>query len=119
MSKTGKGDKLDTGSVGSQHPVPENIPHLSSPGSHQGSAAGLNGGPGHQHHPSISAGVSGHQIGGSVSGGNVGSPVKESNLFKTELSTADDAETGVVDGAAGQQQPISENANAQAIPIRR
>ncbi|RYC54218.1 hypothetical protein CHU98_g11985, partial [Xylaria longipes] len=31
MSKAGKGDKLDTGSVGSQHPVPENIPHLSSP----------------------------------------------------------------------------------------
>ncbi|KAF7547228.1 hypothetical protein G7046_g9062 [Stylonectria norvegica] len=31
MSKAGKGDGVDTGSVGSQHPVPENIPHLSSP----------------------------------------------------------------------------------------
>ncbi len=31
MSKAGKGDSVDAGAVGSQHPLPENIPHLSSP----------------------------------------------------------------------------------------
>ncbi|KAI1360369.1 camp-regulated phosphoprotein/endosulfine conserved region-domain-containing protein [Xylaria arbuscula] len=119
MSKAGKGDKLDTGSVGSQHPVPENIPHLSSP-SHQGTAGGLNGGPGHQHHPSISGGTSGHQISGSVSGGVAGSPVKESNLFKTESSTADDAEVAVVDAEGQQNTPAAaDSTNTQAIPIRR
>jgi hypothetical protein len=32
LSKAGKASSVDTGSVGSQHPLPENIPHLSSPG---------------------------------------------------------------------------------------
>merc|ERR1712000_482282 len=31
MSKAGKGDGIDAGAVGSEHPVAENIPHLSSP----------------------------------------------------------------------------------------
>ncbi|KAI1179243.1 camp-regulated phosphoprotein/endosulfine conserved region-domain-containing protein [Nemania sp. FL0916] len=115
MSKAGKGDKLDTGSVGSQHPVPENIPHLSSPSQ----TASLNGGPNHQHHPSISsASASGHQISAAV--GLSGSPVKESNLFKSESSASEDTLVAV-DAAA------ENNANAQAegtdavkgIPIRR
>lgn len=100
MSKAGKGDKLDTGSVGSQHPVPENIPHLSSPGQ----ATGLNGGPGHQHHPSISS-ASGHQVSANV--GLAGSPVKESSLFKSESSTSEETDTN-----------DKENAN-KGIPIRR
>ncbi|RFU25704.1 hypothetical protein B7463_g10632, partial [Scytalidium lignicola] len=31
LFKSGKVDSVDTESVGSQHPVPENIPHLTSP----------------------------------------------------------------------------------------
>lgn len=31
LSKAGKADSVDAGSVGSEHPVPENIPHLTSP----------------------------------------------------------------------------------------
>lgn len=31
LSKAGKASSVDTGSVGSEHPVPENIPHLSTP----------------------------------------------------------------------------------------
>jgi len=31
LSKAGKASSVDTGSVGSQHPLPENIPHLTSP----------------------------------------------------------------------------------------
>ncbi|KAI0911281.1 camp-regulated phosphoprotein/endosulfine conserved region-domain-containing protein [Ustulina deusta] len=109
MSKAGKGDKLDTGSVGSQHPVPENIPHLSSPSQ---TAGGLNGGPGHQHHPSISGGVSGHQVSASV--GLSGSPVKESSLFKSESSTSDDT-----DNNDQQQNTPANGANTKGIPIRR
>lgn len=41
LSKAGKADSVDTGSVGSEHPVPENIPHLTSPG-----PLGSNGGVG-------------------------------------------------------------------------
>lgn len=101
MSKAGKGDKLETGAVGSQHPVPENIPHLSSPNQN----TGLNGGPGHQHHPSIGGGVSGHQ----VSVGVVSSPVKESSLFKTETSASEDNDA----------PETSEGTEGKAIPIRR
>ncbi|KAI1007269.1 hypothetical protein K3495_g957 [Podosphaera aphanis] len=32
LSKAGKASSVDTGSVGSEHPLPENIPHLSTPG---------------------------------------------------------------------------------------
>lgn len=31
LTKAGKASSVDTGCVGSEHPVPENIPHLSSP----------------------------------------------------------------------------------------
>ncbi|KAF3058341.1 hypothetical protein GL218_05804 [Daldinia childiae] len=41
MSKAGKGDSVDTGSVGSQHPVPENIPHLTSPNGQNAAASSL------------------------------------------------------------------------------
>ncbi|GAP89575.1 putative camp-regulated phosphoprotein family protein [Rosellinia necatrix] len=110
MSKAGKGDKLDTGSVGSQHPVPENIPHLSSPSQ---AATGLNGGPGHQHHPSVSGGVSGHQISGAGVGISGSSPIKESSLFKSESSTSDDADANEKESAP------TAGAEAKAIPIRK
>ncbi|KAI0143077.1 camp-regulated phosphoprotein/endosulfine conserved region-domain-containing protein [Xylariaceae sp. FL1272] len=107
MSKAGKGDKLDTGSVGSQHPVPENIPHLSSPS---------NGVPAHQHHPSISGGVSGGQLQGLQGGQASGSPVKESSFLKSETSASDETdESGVakdVDAAGIVPDP-------KGIPIRR
>ncbi|KAI1816305.1 camp-regulated phosphoprotein/endosulfine conserved region-domain-containing protein [Poronia punctata] len=112
MSKAGKGDKLDTGSVGSQHPVPENIPHLSSPG---GQNSGLNGGPGHQHHSSVSGGVSGHAISG-VTVGTSGSPVKESSLFKIESSNAED--NVAVDNESVDTDP-ADGSDPKGIPIRR
>ncbi|KAI0438870.1 camp-regulated phosphoprotein/endosulfine conserved region-domain-containing protein [Xylaria telfairii] len=113
MSKAGKGDKLDTGSVGSQHPVPENIPHLSSPSQ----TGNLNGGPGHQHHPSISAGVGGaHQASTTV--GLSGSPVKESSLFKSESSMSDDTDAQEKEKDK-ENAPAADGAEAKGIPIRR
>ena len=84
MSKAGKGDSVDTGTVGSQHPVPENIPHLSSPVSGpNGIGSMLHPHNHHQHHPGMQA----------------GSPVKESSFLNRETSAAD------VDGAAAAANP--------------
>ncbi|KAK9791255.1 putative mRNA stability protein [Seiridium cardinale] len=93
MSKAGKGDSVDTGSVGSQHPVPENIPHLSSP-----NGANSNSGLPMPHHSSIG-------------GGQAASPIKESSFLNRE-SSADDAEEKTAAGEPAVQEE-------KGIPIRR
>ncbi|KAI1389525.1 Endosulfine-domain-containing protein [Hypoxylon trugodes] len=115
MSKAGKGDSVDTGSVGSQHPVPENIPHLTSPNGQNNN--GVSGsGVGHQHHPSLHHGTGAaatHHASPQVT--SAGSPVKESSFLHRETSaeeTADDAEKE--NKAATPEKPDS-----QGIPIRR
>ena len=85
MSKAGKGDSVDTGSVGSQHPVPEDIPHLSSPAN---GASGITGMLHPQHHSNLQA----------------GSPVKESSFLNQETSAEE------LDGA----QAVAGNASATA-----
>lgn len=100
MSKAGKGDGVDAGAVGSQHPVPENIPHLSSPVNGAGPSPAGTGGPKHGHH-------------GSISGAQAGSPVKEGSYLNRETSMDDEAET---DQAAAPAQPVP---TGGAIPIRR
>lgn len=126
MSKAGKGDSVDTGSVGSQHPVPENIPHLSSPNGQNGGGANGNTVIGQQHHPGLHG-----QNGGSGAAGTgpqvtaSGSPVKESSFLHRETSVDEGSAA-----AEGQQNkttttnvsssPISpENAGMKGIPIRR
>ncbi|KAL7623399.1 hypothetical protein AAE478_007081 [Parahypoxylon ruwenzoriense] len=100
MSKAGKGDSVDTGSVGSQHPVPENIPHLSSP-NQNGSATSH----GHQHHASLH----GQQV------LSAGSPVKESSFLHRETSVDDSP------GADAEKENVSttQETDAKGIPIRR
>ncbi|KAI0842698.1 Endosulfine-domain-containing protein [Hypoxylon sp. FL0890] len=110
MSKAGKGDSVDAGSVGSQHPVPENIPHLTSPNGQNGS-----GTVGHQHHPSLH-GQSGQQV------TSAGSPVKESSFLHRETSADenDAAENGEKENkTATTTATATENGDAKAIPIRR
>lgn len=128
MSKAGKGDSVDTGAVGSQHPVPENIPHLSSP----------NGNGQQQHHPSLSTG---HSQGSNGSNGNgnannannggnsaSGSPVKEASFLHRETSATSDEDNKNNINAENNNNNESEvsaaaagtnDAQAQAIPIRR
>jgi hypothetical protein len=114
LSKAGKADSVDTGSVGSQHPNPEDIPHLSSPpvGSGANGILGANG-------AAVQLGTNGRQgsiVGGSgvgsVGGGSqAGSPVKESSFLNRETSADDDEEE---DGESAEQAQ-----KTKAIPIRR
>ncbi|GJN76305.1 cAMP-regulated phosphoprotein family protein Igo1 [Purpureocillium lilacinum] len=98
MSKAGKGDGVDAGAVGSQHPVPENIPHLSSP------INGSGGGSVPKHH-------------GSIAGVQAGSPVKESSFLHRETS-AEGITSNPTDAkkTAGAAEPV---AAGEGIPIRR
>ncbi|KAK5987531.1 mRNA stability protein [Cladobotryum mycophilum] len=66
MNKAGKGDGIDTGAMGSQHPVPEKIPHLTSPANGSGGGSAI---PKHVH-----------------PGAQAGSPVKESSYLNRETS---------------------------------
>jgi hypothetical protein len=106
LSKAGKADSVDTGAVGSQHPVPEDIPHLSSP------VNGSNGG-------SIGGGAG--LLGGQPRQGSIqaGSPVKESSFLHRETSADDAGEEAKQEGpvgAAAAQQLQSQN---EGLPIRR
>lgn len=98
MSKAGKGDGVDAGAVGSQHPVPENIPHLSSPVNGSGSI------PKHAHH-------------GSIPGLQAGSPIKESSFLnrETSIEEVDSMDDKPKDAPAA--DPVA--AGGAGIPIRR
>lgn len=95
MEKAGKGDGVDTGNVGSEHPVPENIRHNSV----------------------TSPPVLGLTKGGSISGPSgsvpVGSPAKESGLQR-ETS----AEEAVVDEQPAADAAAAGDQQQQGIPIR-
>jgi len=106
LSKAGKASSVDTGSVGSQHPLPENIPHLSSPG-----VSSVNGGSGNIN---IQLGTGG--------AAQSGSPVKESSFLNRETS-AEDIETeeeGEPTKAPNRfANNISPPTGQEGIPIRR
>lgn len=101
LSKAGQASSVDTGSVGSQHPLPENIPHLTSPG--------LGAGPGQG-----GSGNGNMQLGG-VGGGLSGSPVKESSFLNRETSV-DDAEEKGKD--ASDDMSVSPPLQKGGIPIK-
>jgi hypothetical protein len=98
LSKAGKASSVDTGSVGSQHPLPENIPHLTSPSM---SAANQGGsGNGNMH------------LTGAV-GAQSGSPVKESSFLNRETSAAE------LESDRPAKENISPPSSKDGIPIRR
>lgn len=103
MSKAGKGDGVDAGAVGSEHPVPENIPHLSSPVNNGASV------PKHGHH-------------GSIAGIQAGSPVKESSFLNRETSAEESSSTGGATSTTNKEHAPAVSAPLQSnegIPIRR
>lgn len=95
LSKSGKSDAIDTATVGSEHPVPEKIPHLSSP-------AGTVQQHSHQHHPSSH-------------GTQASSPIKETSFLSQE-SKPEDMEHA--QNSAQSQQPQSMINSNEKLPIR-
>lgn len=104
LSKAGKASSVDTGSVGSQHPLPENIPHLSSPAvgnASQGGSGNVN----------MQLGASG--------GAQSGSPVKESSFLNRETSI-DEVEAEAEKNAPKRAlDSVSPPPVKEGIPIRR
>ncbi|PWY81782.1 Endosulfine-domain-containing protein [Aspergillus heteromorphus CBS 117.55] len=121
LSKAGKASDVGVTNIGSQHPVPENIPHLTatSPGANNPAAAG-NGG-------TVSS--QGQQIPGSISGhpGSIGfqsrSPVKEASYLQRGRSV-DDAEVGATGSISAEQKDADESSVSPppargGVPIRQ
>lgn len=102
LSKAGKASSVDTGSVGSQHPLPENIPHLSSPGAGNANQGGSGNG-------NI------HVVG--AGGIHSGSPVKESSFLNRETSV-DELEDKEKVGERTNEY-VSPSPAKDGIPIRR
>ncbi|KAJ5112125.1 cAMP-regulated phosphoprotein family protein Igo1 [Penicillium argentinense] len=118
LSQAGKASEVT--SIGSRHPVPENIPHLTatSPGANNPAATTGNGG-------SVSA--QGQQIPGSISGhpGSVGfqsrSPAKEGSYLHRGTSISEDsAGPGELEGRQDEKDPsVSPPPAREGLPIRR
>ncbi|KAB8075047.1 camp-regulated phospho protein/endosulfine conserved region-domain-containing protein [Aspergillus leporis] len=116
LSKAGKASDVGVTNIGSQHPVPENIPHLTatSPGANNPAAAG-NGG---------SASSQGQQIPGSISGhpGSIGyqsrSPVKEGSYLHRGTS-ADESENDTAAFNDAKEPSVSPPPARGGVPIRR
>lgn len=106
-------------SIGSRHPVPENIPHLTatSPGANNPPATSGNGG-------SISA-QGGQQIPGSMSGhpGSVGfqsrSPVKEGSFLHRKSSAGEGETSPTAQDKDGKDPSVSPPPAREGVPIRR
>ncbi len=103
LSKAGKASEGGVTTIGSQHPLPENIPHLSSPGPNGSSNGAGNSAPN-----------------GSLPGATSGSPVKESSFLHRE-TTAD--ESSVISPVNSPKSPekdaaISPPPVKEGVPIR-
>ncbi|KAI4143760.1 MAG: hypothetical protein LQ340_006881 [Diploschistes diacapsis] len=90
LSKAGKASDAGVTSIGSQHPLPENIPHLSSPGPQSG---GNNGAPPNGNLAAPNAGAQGS------------SPVKEGSFLQRTTSV--------------DEEGLGEDQNAGSKPWKR
>lgn len=98
LSKAGKASEGGVTSIGSQHPLPENIPHLTSPGPNSGSNGNNNG-----------------ASNGSIPGASSGSPVKESSFLQRETSVD---EGSVLSPRSPEQASASSPPSKDGVPIR-
>ncbi|KAJ5880578.1 mRNA stability protein [Penicillium subrubescens] len=121
LSKAGKASDVGVTSIGSRHPVPENIPHLTatSPGAANPGGSG-NGG--------SMAGI-GQQIPGSISGhpGSIGfqsrSPVKEGSYLHRGSSLSEGSmgmdDNGAGSSNEGKDPSVSPPPAREGVPIRQ
>ncbi|CAF9919444.1 MAG: hypothetical protein ALECFALPRED_001164 [Alectoria fallacina] len=98
LSKAGKASEGGVTSIGSQHPLPENIPHLTSPGPNSGSNGASNG-----------------ASNGSIPGASSGSPVKESSFLQRETSVD---EGSVLSPKSPERGSGSSPPSKEGVPIR-
>jgi hypothetical protein len=97
LSKAGKASEGGVLNIGSQHPLPENIPHLTSPG------------------PNGSVNGNGHVMGMQLPGGQSCSPVKESSFLHRQTSVDEQ------DNSLDQETPAPKVTSPPAkpgVPIR-
>ncbi|KAL2815431.1 camp-regulated phosphoprotein/endosulfine conserved region-domain-containing protein [Aspergillus cavernicola] len=116
LSKAGKASDVGVTNIGSQHPVPENIPHLTATSPGANNAMG-NGG-------SISA-QGGQHIPGSISNhpGSIGfqsrSPIKEASFLHRGRSVDDSDNTPGTTENKDQDEAVSPPPATEGVPIRR
>jgi hypothetical protein len=122
LSKAGKASDVGVTSIGSRHPVPENIPHLTatSPGANNPGAASNGGG----------VNTQGQHIPGSISGhpGSIGfqsrSPVKEGSFLHrgsslSEGSAGPDEDKETKEAKEAKEPSVSPPPAREGVPIRR
>ncbi|KAI9801372.1 MAG: hypothetical protein M1825_003351 [Sarcosagium campestre] len=118
LSKAGKASDAGVTQIGREHPLPENIPHLTSPGAGNG-----NGNGNHANGVVSPNGLPGSlatNIGGIST--QSGSPVKESSFLHRETSIDDQSDDG--ENAVGRPEnkndegSISPPAVKGGVPIR-
>ncbi|KAI9867317.1 MAG: hypothetical protein M1813_009595 [Trichoglossum hirsutum] len=100
LSKAGKASDAGVTQIGSQHPLPENIPHLTSPVATTGNG--------------IHGGLPQTQLQGSH---HSGSPIKESRFLSRE-TTAEDVENEEGTKKNGDESGASSSPVKEGIPLR-
>ncbi|MCJ1260849.1 hypothetical protein MMC22_000713 [Lobaria immixta] len=93
LSKAGRASEGGVTNIGSQHPLPENIPHLTSPAPNSGGNGTANGNGGFQ-----------------LPGGQSGSPVKESSFLyrQTSIDEQDQSPKKAKDQGSISPPPVKE-----------
>ncbi|KKY25722.1 putative camp-regulated phosphoprotein family protein igo1 [Phaeomoniella chlamydospora] len=114
LSKAGKASDTGVTIIGSEHPQPGHIPHLSanSPPNN-----GASGSPGTEGIPNL------HHRGSSSANGQSRSPIKESTSFLAQTTSIDESPLGTNDmskpvGQAAETGDLTTK-EAEPIPIRR
>ncbi|KAL4982072.1 camp-regulated phosphoprotein/endosulfine conserved region-domain-containing protein [Aspergillus falconensis] len=115
LSKAGKASDVGVTNIGSQHPVPENIPHLTatSPGANTASNGGSISAQGGQHIPGS---ISSHP--GSV-GFQSRSPIKEGSFLHRGRSVDESDNAPDAAGNKDQDEAVSPPPATEGVPIRR
>lgn len=107
LSKAGKASDVGVTSIGSRHPVPENIPHLTATSPPQGNHFGSHGSPGHTgSHNGFSPSIS-------------RSPVKEGSFLRRSSSEDKEALTQEQPKKTEQEKSQSPPPAREGLPIRR
>ncbi|KAL1957885.1 hypothetical protein VTO42DRAFT_5450 [Malbranchea cinnamomea] len=108
LSKAGKASDVGVTSIGSRHPVPENIPHLTATSPPQGNHFSPHGSPGH-------SSTSHNPFAPSISR----SPVKESSFLRRSSSEGKESLAQEQESQKPEAEGVSSPPTREGLPIRR